>query len=177
MFCWLKFTKAKGKSQLYLLINLSISWVTINISGFPDFDLSLLHEYLQVTSNQSMPKLKKSELKKHLLHSVQIFRVSLDYTVYCYFILAVLFSYHIGEGPYRYSHKLQISRNISAHTSLPNAAFQRKRKGLQNELTETFTSIETEFPPLKGVLLPAIPDTLLSDEELLEYQDQLDQLQ
>lgn len=123
-----------------------------------------------------MPKLKKSELKKHLLHSVQIFRVSLDYTVYCYFILAMLFAYHVDANP-RYSRNFQITRPAASATGLPTPISQRKRKDGRDELSETFSSIETYIPPLKGVLLPAIPNTSFSDEELLEYQTHLDQLQ
>jgi type I restriction enzyme M protein len=122
-----------------------------------------------------MPKLKKSELKKHLLHSVQIFRVSLDYTVYCYFILATLFVYHLDANP-GYGRNFQITRISFTATGLPTPGGQRKRKDARDELVETFSSIETYIPTLKGVLLPAIP-TSFSDEALLEYQTHLDQFQ
>src|SRR5690349_15366082 len=109
-----------------------------------------------------MSKLKKSELKQHLTGSVQLLKRSLDYTAYCYFILAVLFSYHVGAAPGRYYKPFRIG---ASQTTVPSFAFQRKRKDLHNELTDTFTNIETYIPLLKGLLLPAIPDEPLSDDD------------
>lgn len=124
-----------------------------------------------------MIKIKKSELKNHLLQSVQILRKSLDYATYSYLILAVLFFYHAGEMPSLYSGRLNLPRIIASSAPPSRISLQRRRKGLRDDLVSEFSEMETHIPLLKDVLLPAIPKTPIDDADLSEYHQQIDQLQ
>ncbi len=122
-----------------------------------------------------MTKIKKSELKSHLQQSVQLLRETLDYTSYSYFILAMLFFYHVSETPDLYSGRLNLPRILASSPAL--VSFQRKKRGLREELSSDFSMLETHIPYLKDVLLPAILAAPIDDSDLLEYRAQLDQLQ
>jgi type I restriction enzyme M protein len=121
--------------------------------------------------------LKKSDLKKHLLDSVHILKRTLDYSVYVYFILAMLFFYHVGEIPYRGS--LKSIQLVSPRASvIPiRGNFQKKKRDLQDDLIEAFSTVELIDPDLRGVLLPALPTKFISDATLIEYRQHLDALQ
>lgn len=124
-----------------------------------------------------MTKIKKSELKNHLARSVNILKRSLSYTTYSYFILATLFFYHTGEVQTRLNGHSRIPLITSTGRSIGSTTFQRKKRDLQDELNEAFLEIEGGNPPLKDVLVPAIPTSGIADTELIEYRDQLNFLQ
>ncbi len=124
-----------------------------------------------------MTKIKKSELKSHLLQSIQILKRDLDYTTYSYFILAVLFFYHASEMPGLYSGKLNLPRVVSSSSVPVRIGFQRKKRDLQDELTSAFSDFESTSPLLRNLLLPSIPDSSISDADLIAYREQLEQLQ
>lgn len=123
-----------------------------------------------------MTKIKRSELKNHLIRSVGILKRSLDYPTYSYFILATLFFYHTSSTPTRFNSTFQ-PRIVSASGAIPTVTFQQKKRDLEDELNEAFTAIEGSNPPLKDVLLPSIPKSGLADEELISYRDQLNLLE
>lgn len=124
-----------------------------------------------------MAKLEKSALKKHLQRSVQILKRSLDYTAYCYFILATLFFYRGDLASLQNGQRIvrvpMLSPASPATMSL--GLFQKRKKDLRNELNEAFSSIELIYPPLRGVLLPAVSGDI-PDSLLLEYRDHLNDL-
>jgi len=125
-----------------------------------------------------MTKIKKSELKSHLRQSIHILKRSLDYATYCYFILAVLFFYHAGEAPNLLRGNPNLPRiTVSSRMAPVRVSFQRKKRDLHDELTSAFSEFESTSPPLKDVLLPSIPSSLMSDADLIAFRDQLDQLQ
>jgi type I restriction enzyme M protein len=125
-----------------------------------------------------MVKLKKSELKKHLIYSIRILKRSLDYPAYCYFILATSFFYYVVE--------MQDHHDPLAITSLdaifspgedsPVISFQNKKQDLLGELMEAFASLESISPSLKGILLPSAATVPIPDADLVEYRDLLNHL-
>jgi type I restriction enzyme M protein len=127
-----------------------------------------------------MTKFKKSDLKHHLQNSIHVLKKSLDYATYCYFILAMLFFYHVGEMPSLYSYRLNIPR-IIASSAIPfrvtTTNSQRRKRTLQDELSDAFSELENASPLLRNVLLPSILSTSLSDTDLTTYHQLLDQLQ
>jgi type I restriction enzyme M protein len=120
-----------------------------------------------------MPKLKKLELRAHLLRSIQILKRSLDYTSYCYFILAMIFVSAMGPISVR-GDGLRLPLFVSSIPRLlPATAYQRKRSDGYDELAETFSTIEKSNPLLKDVLVPALSAERLSDATLREYLEHL----
>lgn len=108
-----------------------------------------------------MPKIKRSELRAHLLRCVQLVKPYLDYMASTYFILAMLFFRYASAVP---------SFN-AALLALPRA----RRYGYA-ELLVAFAALEEASPILAGVLLPALANLSAPDSELYEFQENLDQL-
>ena len=123
-----------------------------------------------------MPKLQKSHLKSHLLRSVEILKHSLNYTEYCYFILAILFFSYAAELPTRSYINSGTSPIVPMPHKLPRTLAKRRETGLQDDLIESFSLFEGFNLSLKDVLLPALPSNPLSDSVLTDYANTLDQL-
>lgn len=122
-----------------------------------------------------MTKIKKSDLKTQLLQSIKILKSRLNYSEYCYFILAILFFYHTGSVPPQSSSHFEMQRHISISRIGASYTSQRKKDDLQGELLEDFSEFEDKNPLLKDVLVPAIPATIIPDSVLSNYLDQLEQ--
>ncbi|MBZ0285423.1 MAG: SAM-dependent methyltransferase [Anaerolineae bacterium] len=119
-----------------------------------------------------MVKLNKSELKKHLISSVQLLKKNLTYTAYCYLILAVLLFFHVGEVSSKYD-----PTESEATAPIPELSFRGRKRDLRQGLIKSFSNLESKHPGLTGVLMPSILETPISDDELLAYRNLLDQLQ
>ena len=124
-----------------------------------------------------MAKLKRSELRAHLLRSVQILKTSLTYTAYCSFILTMLFFHFVMETTGEYGGLHQTQLIVSPSVIGPRILNGRKNLSLQDDLEEAFSGLEYDNPMLKKVLLRALPKTPLADSALDEYHHQLDRLQ
>ena len=127
-----------------------------------------------------MTKIKKSELKNHLLKGVQILKAKLNYAEYCYFILAVLFFYNSGSVDIvsaRPMTNYQAPRKVTTTRATARVTFQRKKRDSEDELSEAFSEYEGLNPQLKNVLLSAIPTTEITAPILNGYLDQVEQLQ
>ena len=124
-----------------------------------------------------MAKLKRSELRAHLLRSVQILKTSLTYTAYCSFILTMLFFNFVMETSGEYGGLQHTQLVVSPSVIHPRAPSGRKKLRFQDDLAEAFSGLEYDNPMLKWVLLRALPETPLPDADLLAYHDQLDRLQ
>ncbi|MEP7290516.1 MAG: N-6 DNA methylase [Chloroflexota bacterium] len=123
-----------------------------------------------------MSKLKKSDLKAHLLHSVQLLKRSLDYSDYTYFILAMLFFQYakLSNQSTTFSRAPQV---VSVPSMLARTSGQRKQKTRQDEIADSFSALEDVHPPLTDVLLPALPENPLDDSLLSEYGQLLERFQ
>lgn len=127
-----------------------------------------------------MTKIKKSDLKNHLLQSINILKRSLDYATYCYFILAMLFFYHVGEMPSLYTTRPNLPRIMASSSAPARISLQtssRRRRNLYGDLSDSFSEIEGSIPILRNVLLPAIQAKPIDESALSDYQDLLGQLQ
>ncbi len=127
-----------------------------------------------------MTKFKKSDLKHHLQNSIHVLKKSMDYATYFYFILAMLFFYHVGEMPSLYSGRLNLPR-IVASSAAPfrqtTIRSQRRKRTLHEDLSDAFSELETASPPLRNVLLPSLVNTSIPDADLIAYRQLVDQLQ
>ncbi|HVU11056.1 MAG TPA: N-6 DNA methylase [Phototrophicaceae bacterium] len=124
-----------------------------------------------------MAKLKRSDLRAHLLRSIQILKVSLTYTAYCSFILTMLFFTFVMESTGEYGGIQQTQLIVSPSIIAPRSFQGKKKQRLQDDLAEAFSDLEYDNPLLKEVLLRALPETPIPDNVLVEYQQQLDRLQ
>jgi len=124
-----------------------------------------------------MTKIKKSELKAHLLKGIQVLKSKLNYAEYSYLILALFFFYYTGAVPPQTNANYRTQRLVATSRASTTITIQRKKRDLQGELFDDFSEAEGRNPLLKDVLLPAISATAISDSVLNNYLDQLDQLQ
>ena len=125
-----------------------------------------------------MAKLRRSELRAHLLRSVQILKSSLSYSSYCYLILVLLFFNHAVENPFRYGSPSPGQNAASLPQSTPTLLHRRKKKDRQeDEWLHALANLEDYFPPLKDVLTPALKRGPLPENALAEIQTQVDKLQ
>lgn len=120
---------------------------------------------------------KKSELKDHLQKSVQILKHSLEYSVYCYFMLTVLFFYHTADSPLTRNIRMQTIQPIPKVSAVSGISPQRKKNRSRDNLNEDFSALENFNPELRGVLLPAIPNATIPEADLNEYWKLIDRLQ
>ncbi len=113
-----------------------------------------------------MAKLKRSELRAHLMRSVQSLKGSLSYSSYCYLILVILFFNHAVESPLRYG------------TPASGGARLRRKTDLhEDDWEDALATLEAYLPRLKDVLTPALKREPVPDSALAEIQGQIDRLQ
>lgn len=124
-----------------------------------------------------MTKIKKSELKKSLDRSIAILKRSLEYRAFCYFILATLFLYYASEAEVPFSFQFYAPLFFERNRRDNRNTLQRKKWDLLGDASAIFSEVEVSYPSLKGVLLPSIPKSKISDEDLIELGDELNRLE
>lgn len=117
-----------------------------------------------------MANLRKSELRKLLLHSINILKPTLDYEDAHPFLLTLLFAMHAAAMPTRYGgHNLSIvAGNEALNCIIPHTNMR--------DVSSFFATLEQAYPALNGLLTRSLPAAHIPELALDQIAQALDDI-